>query len=203
MGGCLFQAASPGCHQGWHFLTEEKIKLAPKQTASRALMPNDVASLSCLSLWLQAASQPSLHGRLSWTLPVCSPGSRLGTWAFSLSPLVACCSTSTHYMPWRGAGLEECTGGALGEGRCHFLVWHWLHLCSRGCLLTRQRHFLLCILYFNKRFLKRGTATPPLWWVREGFPGNRTPTPKWKRWRVCQVKDNRKSQSPREWCSRG
>lgn len=107
-----------------------------------------------------------------------------------------------HAMEGRRAGGVHRRGPGRGEVPFLSLALAAL-VCSRGCLLTRQGHFLLCILYFNKRFLKRGTATPPLWWVREGFPGNRTPTPKWKRWRVCQVKDNRKGHSPREWCSRG
>lgn len=124
-------------------------------------MPNDVASLSCLSLWLWGGSAgPSLSALLG------------GSWSMDLPfpPLVACCSTHTAQQ-WRGAGLEECTGGALGAAVSQS---HWLlHLCSWGCSVT-CRGIFWCIYYTSIKGFKKGAQKPSLFQGRGDLHGNGT-----------------------------
>lgn len=140
-------------------------------------MPNDVASLSRLSLWLREAQ---LDPPFALLVGSCSMD-------LLFPPLVACCSTHTTS---RG-GVQGWRSAQEGPWSCCFSVALAATLvCSWGCSVTRQGIFR-CLHCTSIKGFKKGAQTLSL-------PGKRAPTRKWKQWRgIRQAEEKRKGHSLR------
>lgn len=108
-------------------------------------------------MWLHCPACPCGYGKLSWTLPVCSPGRELEHGP-SLPTTSACCSTHTAQQ-WRGEGWRS---AQEGPWELLFLSRTGCCTCALGAAQLHGRGIFWCIHYTSIKGFKKGAQKPYL-----------------------------------------